>query len=342
MESSEPMPHAHDTAHAGERSGDHEHARGHERGHHGHHHGHHHHALRERPSLPFAIGVALNLGFVVVEAFYGYLASSVALIADAAHNLGDVLGLALAWVAMLLARRQPTPRRTYGWRKSTILAALANALLIFAAIGGVAIEALRRLAAPSPVEGATVLVVAAIGVVINAVSALLFMRGRERDANIRGAFLHLVADALVSVGVVVAGVVILATGWVWVDPVISLVVSLALVRSTWRLLRDALNMAMDAVPDHVDPEAVRRLLTSPEEVVALHDLHIWAVSTTETALTAHLVVREPAAGDERRRSELLSELCRALRERFAIDHATLQLETSALARACALAQADAG
>jgi cobalt-zinc-cadmium efflux system protein len=238
----------------------------------------------------FAVGVVLNLGFVVVEFIYGQLAHSLALVADAGHNLSDVLALLLAWGAAVLARRRPTPGRTYGLRRSSILAALVNAVVLLVAIGAIAWEAVRRFSAPTPVAEQTVIWVAAIGIVINAGTALLFLSGRRGDVNIRGAFLHMAADAGVSLGVVLAGVAILATGWWWLDPVVSLMIVVVILIGTWGLLRDAVNLALDAVPEGVDVHGVRQYLASLPKVVDVHDLHIWGMSTTETALTAHLVM----------------------------------------------------
>lgn len=289
---------------------------------HGAGHGHAHHHAHGGTGRAFAIGVAVNSVFVVVELVAGIVGNSVSLIADAAHNLSDVLGLALAWGASRLAQVRPSPGRTYGLRRSTILAALANAVLIFVGVGGVGWEAVSRLrehsAAP---QGGLMLVVAAIGVLVNGGSALLFVRAQKTDANVRGAYLHLLADAAVSVGVVIAGVVIMLTGWSWVDPAVSLIVSVVILAGTWGLLRDAVNLALDAVPAGIDPEEVRAYLAGLPDVRGVHDLHIWALSTTETALTGHLVVdatlHDPG---------LLREITRTLEQRFAIHHATIQLE----------------
>lgn len=294
---------------------------------HGHPHGHSHGpplaggADATGTHRAFAVGLALNVGFIVIEVIYGLVAHSVALLADAAHNLSDVLGLGLAWGAMALARRKPSSRRTYGLRRATVLAALANAVLIFTAVGGVAGEALSRLGDPRAVDGLVVLVVAAAGVVVNGGSAALFWRASRGDLNVRGAFLHLAADAVVSLAVVVAGALVWRTGAAWIDPAVSLAVSVAVLWSTWGLLRDATNLALDAVPDHVDPERVRAWLADLPGVRDVHDLHIWALSTTETALTAHLVLRwgpEPPG--------FLGDLDDELRERFGIAHVTVQLE----------------
>lgn len=299
---------------------------------HGHERGHdhaHHHAPPADPSAAFAIGVALNLAFVAVGGIAGVIASSTALLADAAHNLGDVLGLAMAWAAMRLARRARTARRTYGLRRTTIVAALANAMIILIAIGGVAWEAIQRLSSPQPTAGALVAAVAALGVVVNAAAALLFARGRERDLNVRGAFLHLVADAAVSAGVVIAGLIVWRTGWRWVDPVASLAVSVAILAGTLRLLREATDLLLDAVPPHVDPEGVESYLASLPDVRDVHDLHIWSMSTTEVALTAHLGVRWDAW-----RTTCLHDAAHELERRFGIAHVTLQLEDADQPKPC--------
>lgn len=280
----------------------------------------------------FAVGISLNTIFVVVETIYGIASHSVALVADAAHNLSDVLGLVFAWAAVILARRKPSRRRTYGLRKSTVLAALANAVLLLVAIGGVAWEAVGRLRTPAPIEGKTVIAVAAVGVVINGVSAALFAKGQKGDANVRGAFLHLASDAAVSLGVVIAGVVILRTGWMWLDPVVSILISLVILIGTWGLLKQSVNLALDAVPEGINPEAVYEYLASRPGVQAVHDLHIWAMSTTETALTAHIVMPFDANGPQ-----LLATVARALRDDFEIQHSTLQVEAPDAPEECLLA-----
>jgi cobalt-zinc-cadmium efflux system protein len=288
--------------------------------HHGHHHGHHHHDVATK-GRAFAIGVGLNVLFVAVETIYGLSANSVALLADAAHNLSDVLGLLMAWAALRLATRKPSPTHTYGMRRATVLAALVNAVLLVAAVGGVAWEAIGRLGAPEPVPGTTLIGVAALGVVVNGTSALFFLRDRSHDANIRGAFLHLAADAAVSLGVVVTGIAILKTGIAWLDPAASLAVSVVILWGTWGLLKEATNLLLDAVPAHVDLAKVRSYLESLPEVVEVHDLHVWAMSTTEVAMTAHLVV--PWCPTPPR---FLAALGGDLKRRFRIDHSTVQLE----------------
>jgi cobalt-zinc-cadmium efflux system protein len=272
-------------------------------------------------SRAFAISVAFNVGFVIVEAAYGIMGGSLALLADAGHNLSDVLGLLLAWGANYLVRRKPTERRTYGWRKSTILAALINAVILLVALGGIAWEAIKRFSAPVPVAGKTIIFVALVGVVINTVTALLFLSGRKTDLNIRGAFLHMIADAGVSAGVVIAGVAILFTGILWIDPTISLVISVIILFGTWRLFRDAFNMAIDAVPRDIDAEVVKAYLSSLPGITGVHDMHIWAMSTTETALTAHLIKPDPKDDDA-----LVEKASKELYDQFGIDHITLQWE----------------
>lgn len=274
----------------------------------------------------FAIGVALNIGFVAVEAIFGILSNSLALLADAGHNLSDVAGLLLAWGAAWLSRRRPTARRTYGFGRSSILAALGNAVLLLVAIGAIAWEAVRRFEDPQPVQGGVVVIVAAIGIAINTATALLFMRGRKGDINIRGAFLHMAADAGVSAGVVLAGLAISATGWLWLDPVVSLAIVAVIAIGTWGLLKDSIAMAIDAVPAGIDRDAVETYLRTLPGVTQVHDLHIWPLSTTSTALTAHLV----RAADDRVDDRLTAQITDELRERFGIGHATLQFETGRL------------
>ena len=279
----------------------------------------------------FAVGIALNLTFVAVEFVYGVLANSMALVADAGHNLSDVLSLAIAWIASVLTRRPPSARLTYGLGGSSIVAALFNAVLLLVAVGAIAWEAILRLFHPEPVASGTVMIVAAVGIVINGATAWLFASGRKGDLNIRGAFLHMVADAAVSAGVVAAAAVILLTGWLWLDPLTSLVVVGLIVWGTWSLLRDSLAMSVSAVPAAIDPQAVRRYLESRPGVAAVHDLHIWPMSTTETALTAHLVLPGGHPGDE-----FLMQATTELKRRFGIGHTTLQIEVSA-ETACQLA-----
>jgi cobalt-zinc-cadmium efflux system protein len=269
----------------------------------------------------FVVGIGLNLTFVAVELVYGVLANSMALVADAGHNLSDVLSLAIAWIASVLARRPPSSRLTYGLGGSSIVAALFNAVLLLVAVGAIAWEAILRLFHPEPVASGTVMIVAAVGIIINGATAWLFASGRKGDLNIRGAFLHMVADAAVSAGVVASAAVMLLTGWLWLDPVTSLVVVGLIVWGTWSLLRDSLAMSVSAVPAAIDPQAVRQYLASCNGVTAVHDLHIWPMSTTDTALTAHLVVPGGHPGDE-----FLMRAASELRRRFGIGHTTLQIE----------------
>jgi len=261
--------------------------------------------------------------FVIAETVYGLAAHSLALLADAGHNLGDVLALLVAWGASWLAKRTPTARYTYGLRSTSILAALFNAAVLLLITGAIAAEAVRRLFDPTGVPGATVMAVAAAGIVVNGVTAWLFAAGSRGDINVRGAFQHMLADAMVSAGVVAAGGAILLTGWRLIDPLVSLAVSVLIVAGTWGLLRDSLNMALHAVPPGIEPNAVQGFLETVDGVAELHDLHIWPMSTTETALTAHLVMPAGHPGDQ-----VLGRICAELRERFGIGHATIQIEVS--------------
>ena len=271
----------------------------------------------------FAIGVVLNFGFVVLEVVFGIFAHSLALIADAGHNVSDVLGLLLAWCAGALSQRAPTERRTYGWKSSSILAALFNGILLLVSVGAIAWEAVRRLGNPPDVAGKTIIWVSAVGIIINTITALMFFSGRKRDLNIRAAFMHMAADAAVSLGVVVAGFAIVATGLRWIDPAVSLVIAAVIIWGTWGLLRDSINLALHGVPEGIEIPAVREYLASLPHVTAVHDLHVWPMSTTETALTAHLV-RDVDDCD----CSLLDKAAKDLRIRFQIHHATLQFETS--------------
>ncbi len=300
---------------------------------HNHNHGHHgHNHVSSNYNRAFAIGIALNVSFVIVEAVYGVLAHSIALLADAGHNLSDVLSLILAWGASLLSRRPPNRRYTYGLRRSSILIALLNAILLLLAMGGITWETLQRFSNPEAIAGGTVIGVAAVGIFINTITALMFMSGRKLDLNIRGAFLHMTADALVSLGVVLAGIAIVATGWLWFDPVVSLIIVAVVVVSTWQLLKDSVNLALDAVPEGIEPLAVQTYLAQRSGVTSVHDLHIWAMSTTETALTAHLVMPSGHPGDD-----FLAQTCRELHDHFGIEHATLQIEVGDSNQSCALA-----
>lgn len=286
---------------------------------HDHHH-HHHYDVGDTFARAFAIGIALNLGFVIVEAAFGFLGNSMALLSDAGHNLSDVLGLVVAWAGGVLARRGKSPRFTYGLKKASILAALANALFLLIAIGAIGAEAIRRLVHPSPTDGEIVIIVAAIGILVNGVTALLFARG-QHDLNIRGAFLHMASDALVSVAVVFAGAVILWTGQEWVDPVMSLAVSLVILWGSVGLLKESVWMSLAGVPASIDVDQVETALSELQDVDAVHDLHVWPLSTTETALTAHIVTAKADYPDA-----LLASARAILHDRFHIEHCTIQVE----------------
>jgi cobalt-zinc-cadmium efflux system protein len=295
------------------------HDHGHDAGH-DHHHGGHTHAPASF-GRAFAIGITLNTAFVLIEAVYGVSSNSMALLADAGHNLSDVLGLVIAWIAAVLVKRAPTNRFTYGLRGTSILAALFNAIFLLVSVGAIGWEAITRLAHPEPVAEITVMIVAAVGIAINGGTALLFAAGRKGDLNIRGAYLHMAADAGISFGVVVAGLVILLTGWLWLDPVVSLLIVAAIVWGTWGLLRDSVAMSLDAVPGNIEPGEVKRFLLGLPGVSEVHDLHIWSMSTTEIALTAHLVMPSGHPGDK-----FLLSTCEELREHHRIAHSTLQIE----------------
>ena len=300
--------------------------------HESHHvHGHHHHGELNY-NRAFAIGVGLNLAFVVVEIIFGLFANSLALLADAGHNFSDVLGLLLAWGASVLGNRLPSARRTYGFRRSSILAALLNALILLIAIGAIAWEAIDRLIHPDVVATGTVMIVAFIGVIINTATALLFMGGKEHDLNIRGVYLHMAADAAISLGVVLGAFMIAITSWVWIDPALSLGIAAAIGIATWRLLRQSLDLSLDAVPEQIDLPAVQSFLGRLPGVVEIHDLHIWAISTTETALTVHIVKPEAIVDDD-----WLAEISDDLRQQFNIGHATIQIESGVSRVPCKLA-----
>jgi cobalt-zinc-cadmium efflux system protein len=294
---------------------------------HGHAHGHGH--APADFGRAFLIGILLNVGFVGVEAVYGMLSGSVALLADAGHNLSDVLGLLLAWGASILSRRAPSANFTFGLRRTSILSALLNAVFLLVAIGAIALEAVRRLGDPQPVAGGTVMAVAAVGIVVNGITAWLFARGGKHDINIRGAFLHMAADAAVSAAVVVSGLLIMRTGWLWIDPLTSLIVVAVILVGTWGLLRRSVNMALDRVPEHIPPAEVFAELEALPGVVRVHDLHIWSLSTTEVALTCHLVMPAGCPGDR-----FLSEAGDRLHHRFGIGHTTIQVERDYI-RQCA-------
>jgi cobalt-zinc-cadmium efflux system protein len=315
----------HDPAHDGH-GHDHPEHGGHDHRGRGHHHSH----APASFGVAFAVGAILNGSFVAGEAVYGVLGHSLALLADAGHNLGDVLALLVAWGASRLTKARPSPRYTYGLGSTSMLAALFNAVVLLLITGAVAAEAMRRLVSPAATQGATVMAVAAVGIVVNGVTALMFAAGRKGDLNVRGAFQHMLADALVAAGVVAAGGLMLLTGRLWIDPLASLIVSAIIVWGTWGLLKDSVNMVLHAVPPGIEPDAVRDYLERRPGVAELHDLHIWPMSTTETALTAHLVMPGGHPGDL-----VLGAICSDLRSRFGIGHSTLQIEVSAEAD-CAL------
>ncbi|MFN7113101.1 MAG: cation diffusion facilitator family transporter [Alphaproteobacteria bacterium] len=321
----------HMTAH----SCNHDHgAHGHEH-HHGHgHHGHHHHVPKNFDRR-FAIGAAINMIFVVLELVFGFISNSLALIADAVHNFSDVVGLLLAWGGAWLARLMPSARRTYGFRSATILAALANAALLFIVVGAITIEAVHRFFNPAEMASMTVVWVAGIGIVINTATAMMFWHGQKDDINIRGAFLHMAADAAVSLGVVIAALIVMATNWFWIDPVISLVIAAVILWSTWGLAKEALHLSLAGVPPQIDHAAVKAWLAALPGVTEVHDLHIWAMSTTENALTVHLL-RPGAALDD----GFLHMVAEELQKRFQIHHPTIQIEIGNLQDGCKLAPAD--
>ena len=294
----------------------------HHHDHHGHDHGsgHGHHHAPASFGRAFAIGISVNVVFVAIEAFYGWKVNSLSLLADAGHNLGDVAGLVLAWGGVLAGKLRPDARYTYGWKRASILAAFANAVLLLIAMGSLGLEALQRLRTPEPTQGWTVMIVAAIGIVVNLGTALLFMRGRDDDLNIRGAYLHMASDALVSAGVVVVGALSLWLGWDWIDPVASLVIAIVIVVGTWGLLRQSLRLMFDGVPEHIDLPAVHRTLETLPGVDRVHDLHVWAMGTSDVALTAHLVMPGGHPDDA-----FFESATKRLRDQFKIGHVTLQV-----------------
>ncbi|MGG4438470.1 cation diffusion facilitator family transporter [Priestia megaterium] len=289
-----------------------------------HNHEHHHHSPNNY-GFAFGFGIILNTIFIVVEATYGIIGDSLALLADAGHNLSDVLGLIIAWVAVWLGRKKPTNKRTYGFKKSSILAALFNAIFLLVAIVYIVWEAVQRFASPTPVVGKAVIIVAVIGIVINTVTALLFMSGSKGDLNIRGAFLHMAADALVSLGVVIAGIIIIWTGWNWLDPLVSIIIAVVIFFGTWGLLKESLNLSLDAVPDNVDVKKIKAYLEGLPLVTNVHDLHVWGISTTEAALTVHLVHENKEENDQ-----LLQKVVQELHDKYGIEHATIQIEYSSI------------
>lgn len=302
---------------------------------HGHSHHHSHHGHHHAPSSygkAFAIGISLNLIFVVVELIAGFASGSVALVADASHNFSDVIGLALAWMGSILTLRKPTLHFTYGLKRSSILAALGNALILLIAVGAILWEAAKRIQSPQPIVESTVLVVASIGIVINIGTAFLFFSGRKTDINLRGAFLHMVADAAISLGVVLSSLLIMGTGWLWMDPVVSILIALVIIHGTWGLLKESLRFSMDAVPSGINPVAVKKYLNELDNVKQVHDLHIWGMSTTETALTAHLVMAEG-------HKLSVKHICESLKGNFGINHSTIQLELENCYHGCEEAHA---
>ncbi|MES2014017.1 MAG: cation diffusion facilitator family transporter [Pseudomonadota bacterium] len=287
-----------------------------------HNHAHSHSHAPKDFSRAFAIGIALNIVFVAIEAFYGWQVNSLALLADAGHNLSDVVGLVLAWGGALAGKLRPDIRHTYGWKRATILAAFANALLLLVAMGSLIWEAVGRLSTPEPTHGITIMAVAGVGILINSATAFLFMHGSKSDLNIRGAFLHMAADALVSAGVVVAGALALWFGWNWLDPVVSLLIAVVIVISTWSLFYESLHLLFDGVPKEIDLPVVREYLESLPGVSNVHDLHVWAMGASQIAMTVHLVMPEGSSGDA-----FLEEITDALHDRFEIVHPTIQIET---------------
>ena len=294
-------------------------------------HSHHHHHKINNYNRSFAIGIALNVIFVIIEVSYGLLADSLALIADAGHNLSDVMSLMLAWGANHLATKHPTKKRTYGLRKVTIMASLISAVLLLLALGGIAWESVERLSSPASVDGVIIIVVAAIGVVINTATALLFVKGQKHDLNIRAAYLHMVADAAISLGVVIAGVAIMLTGWLWLDPVISLFIVVIILVGTWHLLRESIDLSIDAVPQSIDIVDIKKYLGSLKNISDIHDLHVWALSTTEIALTVHLVSTEELIDND-----FLEEIQEHLHLHFCIAHVTVQIEKAESDYSCFL------
>jgi cobalt-zinc-cadmium efflux system protein len=309
----------------------HEHDHAHDHSGHSHSDGHHHHGVPENFGNAFLIAIALNTAFVIIEFTYGFIANSTALMADAGHNLSDVLGLLLALGAAILSRKTPSGRFTYGLRSTSIFAALVNAMFLLLACGIIAWEAVHRFSQAHEVAGLTVTLVASLGIVVNGISAWLFVKGSKGDLNIRGAYLHMMADAAVSLGVALAGLVIMFTDWYWLDPVVSLLIVAVIVLGTWGLLRESMQLALSAIPEHIDAAAVEAYLRQCKGVTDIHDLHIWGMSTTESALTVHLVIPEGYPGDA-----FMDDIMLTLKEHFSIHHSTLQVEQGTTDHACAL------
>ena len=321
----------HDHAHHDEHAPHHDHALVHNHDHKHHHHGHGHHPAPTDFGRAFVIAIALNSAFVAIEFFFGVITNSTALMADAGHNLSDVLGLLLAWSAAWLARRPPSARFTWGLRNASILAALGNAILLMVACGAIAWEAVQRFTQPPPIPGLTVSLVAATGIAINGICAWLFVRGSKEDLNVRGAYLHMLADAAISLGVMLAGLAMLFTGWNWLDPAVSLAIVLVIVFGTWSLLRESTELALGAIPKGIDARAVETFLREQAGVADIHDLHIWAISTTDVALTVHLVMPGGYPGDQ-----AMDAVALALRTKFKIRHCTLQMEMGTTEHRCSM------
>jgi cobalt-zinc-cadmium efflux system protein len=296
-----------------------------------HNHNHSHHPVRY--DRAFKIGIALNLGFVLVQAIFGFLTNSLALLADAGHNLGDVLGLVIAWGATWLARRRATERYTYGFRRASIFSPLINSSLLLGVTGFIALESIERCFTPKAIAGTTVMLIAAVGILINGITAWMFHREHQQDVNIKGAFLHMLADALVSAGVVMSGLVIVLTGWQWVDAIASVLISVVIAIGAWRLLQESLNLALDGVPPDVNLLAIQDYLLNLSGVSSIHDLHVWAMSSTEPALTVHLVMPTGSA-----RADFLAVVSRELHQQFGIEHSTIQIETGMGFLPCAQSQ----
>jgi len=331
------MSGAHDHQHSAPQVSPAQHHHGHEHGHdHGSCHADHHHGAHGHHHVPtdfgrvFAIGIALNLLFVVIETLIGWRASSLALLADAAHNLSDVAGLILAWSAIVVAKRTPTRRFTYGWQRGSIIASFINAVILLFAMGSLAWEAILRLQQPEPFDAMPVMVVAAIGVGVNGFTAWLFIKGSREDLNIRGAFLHMLSDALVSVGVIVAAALYVWLGWVWIDPLVSLVIALVIGWGTWSLFKQSLQLMFDGVPAHIDMDEITQVLTGIAGVNTVHDVHVWAMGTSKVALTAHLVLRDNTSSQD----EVLRLALEAMDTKFGIKHATLQIESQSYSGNC--------
>jgi cobalt-zinc-cadmium efflux system protein len=309
---------AHDHSHDDDHSG-HDHG-------HDHSHGHHHHPVPKDFSRAFLIGILLNVSFVGVEAVYGFFSDSLSLLADAGHNLGDVLGLALAWGAAYLSKKRATDRYSYGLKSSSIMAALINASILLVAVGAIILEAVQRLLHPHLMVGMTVIIIAAIGILVNGFTAFLFSSGKHSDLNVRGAFLHMLSDALISAGVVIAGFIYLKTGWPWLDPVVSIVVSIVILMGTFGLLKESVNLSLHAVPEHIDLNEVRDFLLKQTGVCEVHDLHVWAMSTTEVAMTCHLATKDPSLFCANGRLQKISD---EIDHKFQIVHSTIQVDHEA-------------